>query len=77
MSRSFHTIELNLPAAPGEDLPDPTKAVVTIDGKPFNEVSEVSLRCGSTKLTEVSITFYAEVKGFGYVESKRTWPEEK
>ena len=63
MSRSFHTIELNLPAHTGAQFPDPNKAPVVIDGTPFECVSAVSVTCDCGKPTEVAVTFFAEVTG--------------
>ncbi len=72
----YHTIELNLPAVvPTGELPLPDKPPVTIDGIPFPHVTNVSLKCGSeNSLTEVTVTFYAEVKGVVRAKQTRTMP---
>lgn len=54
-------VSLNLPVHAGAPLPDPKKAVVTINGVEIEEVLAVSVDASAGAFTKVTITFGAQV----------------
>jgi len=72
--KKYHVIELNLPAGPGDEVPIPGKPPVVIDGHPFEFVSSISLGCDCERLTEVKVTFLAEVHGQAHVRQTQEYP---